>query len=80
MTLEGPRGYEQSSRVDNGVAERAAELRYRYCLLEAGEPIEMSACATCPHNPPAPFRICFAPKPAKPRRRGFWDREEPPGR
>ncbi len=54
-------------------------LRYRYCPLEAGEPIEMSACATCPHNPPAPFKICFAPKPTRPRRRGFWDREEPPG-
>ena len=74
--METPRGEE---RADSG-AGRGGERRprYRYCPLEAGEPIDVSACATCPHNPPLPFRICFAPKPTRPRRRGFWDREEPP--
>ena len=58
--------------------ETAPAPRYRYCPLESGETVEVSACATCPHHPEPPYRICVAQRPLRPRRRGFWDREASP--
>jgi hypothetical protein len=54
--------------------------RYRYCPLEAGEPVETWLCEGCAYRPEPPLHICAVPKATRPRRRGFWDREEgPPG-
>ena len=81
MGIESPRIEEpREGQIGGNVAGEESERRrrYRYCPLESGEPIDESACATCPHSPPAPFRICFTARPARPRRRGFWDREEAP--
>ncbi len=57
---------------------RTDEPHYRYCPLEAGEPIETWMCDGCAYRPEPPLHICAVPKATKPRRRGFWDREEGP--
>ncbi|MHB1134425.1 MAG: hypothetical protein ACYC4L_18800 [Chloroflexota bacterium] len=52
--------------------------RLRYCPLEAGEVVDEAECQACPFRPAPPYRICAPPRNAKPRRRGFWDREPDP--
>ncbi len=80
LTSEPPRN---SCHLSDDAGRSAAAgterpLRYRYCPLESGETVEVTACATCSFLPEPPFRICAAPRVGRPRRRGFWDREPSP--
>lgn len=63
---------------DKSAGHSRPAWRHRYCPLESGETVEVSTCDGCPYKPEPPFHVCAAPKQAKPRRRGFWDREPSP--